>query len=90
MFCQDFSRETLAYKGKMKRSERISAYICWWPEIFRPQNGLEEGKAGGIPASGDEIGRLLSEFMGSNVLSGKNNAGVMAVLECKHAFVWKD
>ncbi len=79
----------LEYKGKMKRSMRISAYICWWPEIFRPQGELEEGKAGGIPASDDEIGCLLSEVMGSNILSGKNNAGVMVVQECKHAFVWK-
>ena len=63
----------------MKQNGKISAYICWWPEIFRPQNELEEGKAGGIPASGDEIGHLLSLVMGSIVLSRKNNAGVFVV-----------
>ena len=83
MICQDFSPETLAHEGEMKWNGKISAYICSWPEIFRPQNELEEGKAGGIPASGDELQSLLSEVMGSNVLSGKNNAGVMVVQECK-------
>ena len=70
----------------MKQNERTFAYICWWPEIFRPQDELEEGKAGGIPASGDEIGHLLSLVMGSIVLSGKNNAGLFVVQECQHPF----
>ena len=65
----------------------ISAYICLWPEIFRPQNELEEGKAGGIPASGDEIGHVLSRVMGSDILSGKKNATMMVVQDCKSAFV---
>ena len=37
-----------------------SAYICLWPELFRPQSELGEGKAGGIPASDHESGSLLS------------------------------
>ena len=82
-FCQDFNWKTLAHEGKMKRNGKILAYICSWPEIFRPQNELEEGKAGVIPASGDEIRSLLSEVMGSYVLSGENNAGVVVVQECK-------
>ena len=73
----------------MKQNQRFSAYICWWPEIFRPQSELEEGKAGGIPAFGDEIGHMPSRVMGSDILSGKNNARIMVVQECEHAFVWR-
>lgn len=72
----------------MKQTEN-SAYICWWPEIFRPQNELEEGKAGGIPASGNEIGHVLSRIMGLDILSRKNNVRVVVAQECKDTFVWR-
>ena len=90
LFRQDFGLQVFEYKGNMKQNQRFSAYICWWPEIFRPQNELEEGKAGGIPASGDEIGHVLSRVMGSDTLSGKNNARIVAGQVCKTAFVWKN
>ena len=42
------------YAEEMEQDWRILRICTAWPEIFRPQHELEEGKAGGIPASDDD------------------------------------
>ena len=45
------SRKSL---GKKECSGKILRTCTAWPEVFRPQHELEEGEAGGIPASDDD------------------------------------
>lgn len=40
----------LDFVGKRERAGGFWVYLLW-PEIFRPQQELGEGKAGSIPAS---------------------------------------